>query len=783
MDNLLICCLHQIKRRQNTRWESVLSGGLVTMLGFPAGALRRGLNSATQDHQQVQQVFHSPFKPGLKFPMFWKFREFGPGTKHQFLRELWSTNPISNITNLIIKCKYRKGKIFMDLKEIKKRIESLRLQVDDLRYRYHVLNDPKVTDEVYENLTQELIKLENQFPQFMSADSPTQRVGGKALDKFVKVPHPTPMLSLNNAFSKEDLEAWEKRISKLLSEKEQRQLDYFCEVKFDGLSISLEYENGSFVRGSTRGDGLIGEDVTQNLKTIQSIPLRIKDKRRIEVRGECVMPKKVWEKINKQFEKEGKPTFANPRNAAAGSLRQLDPKIAAARKLDFFAWDIANDLDELKTHQSEHQYLTTLGFKVDSHQDTAQTIDKVFLFIEQLEKARDGLSFGMDGAVVTVNSLMLHRNLGIIGKAPRYSIAYKYPAEQAVTKLKNIQVNVGRTGALTPLAIFEPTLVAGSTISKATLHNMDQIERLDVRIGDSVVIQKAGDVIPEVVEALVKLRTGIEKKFKMPTSCPVCQGKVEKREIGEKGVSHSTAYFCSNPKCPAKNRRGMQHFVNAFGIMAVGPKILDRFKEDGLISDAADLFVLEKEDIEGLERFGEKSADNIIASIKEHSKVTLAKFIYGLGILHVGEQTSEDIAEHFGSLQKLLAASHEQINGLENIGPVIAKSIYDYFQTKENKLYVQKLLDNGVKITAAPKKLSNKLAGKTFVITGSLDSMSRDEAKRKIKAMGGKAGESVSKQTSYVVVGAEPGSKFEKAEKLGVKILDEKQFIELINGK
>lgn len=672
----------------------------------------------------------------------------------------------------------------MHKKEIKNRIDKLRQQVDDLRYRYHVLNDPKVTDEVYENLTQELIKLEQQYPEFMSPDSPTQRVGGKALDKFVKVKHPTQMLSLNNAFSKEDLFDWEKRISKLLPKDEKTELDYFCELKFDGLSISLEYENGLFIRGSTRGDGLIGEDVTQNLKTIQSIPLKIKDKRNIEVRGECVMPKKVWEKLNHQQEKEGKPTFANPRNAAAGSIRQLDPKMTAERRLDFYAWDIANNPEELKTHQQEHEYLSELGFKVDPRQAYAKNIEQAYSFIEKTEKVREELLFGMDGVVVTVNNLELHSVLGVVGKAPRFSIAYKYPAEQATTIVKNILVNVGRTGALTPLAMFEPTFVAGSTISKATLHNMDQIERLDVRIGDTVVIQKAGDVIPEVVEALAKLRTGKEKKFKMPEKCPVCGGSVEKREIGEvdkkKTSVHSTAYFCSNPKCPAKNRRGMQHFVNAFGIMAVGPKILDRFKEDGLISDAADLFTLTKEDVSGLERFGEKSAENIIASIKEHSKVSLPKFIYGLGILHVGEQTSEDIASHFGSLNKLMSASLSEINRLENIGPVIAKSVYDYFQTKENVRFVEKLLKNGVKITAAPKPVSDKLSGKTFVITGSLDSMSREDAKKKIKELGGKVSESVSKLTTYLVAGADPGSKLDKADKLGVEILEEKDFLRMI---
>ncbi len=663
--------------------------------------------------------------------------------------------------------------------EIKTRIEKLRQQVDDLRYRYHVLNDPKVTDEVYEDLTKELIALEHQYPQFMSADSPTQRVGGKVLDKFQKVKHPLPMLSLNNAFSEEELKAWEKRILKLLTNNQQDKLEYFCEVKLDGLSISLEYENGIFVRGSTRGDGIFGEDVTQNLKTIQTIPLSIVDKRRIEIRGECVMLKSVWEKLNKQNQKEGKPLFANPRNAAAGSIRQLDPKISASRKLDFFAWDIATNLPELKTHQAKHAYVKRLGFKVDEYQKKCVDLSEVFNFIQETEKVREKLAFGMDGIVINVNDLNLYQFLGVVGKAPRYAIAFKYPAEQATTILKEIKVNVGRTGALTPLAVFEPTFVAGSKISKATLHNMDQIQKLDVRIGDTVVIQKAGDVIPEVVEALVKLRNGKEKKFVMPSKCPVCGGLVEKRQIGEKSKESSTAYFCANPKCTAKNRRGMQHFVNAFEIMSVGPQILDRFKEDGLISDAADLFALKQEDISGLERFGEKSAENIIRSIQEHSKVTLSRFIYALGILHVGEQTSEDLAQHFGSLKKIMEAKLENINEIENIGPVIAKSIYDWFKQKENIRFVKKLLDNGVKVETA-KLSSGKLSGKTFVITGTLDSLSREQAKALIKGLGGRVSESVSKLTSFVVVGSDPGSKADKAEKLGVGILDEKEFLNLV---
>ncbi len=672
--------------------------------------------------------------------------------------------------------------MYMNKAEAKIRMGKLADQITDLRYRYHVLNDPQITDDVYEDLTKELLLLEEQYPDLKSADSPTQRVGGKPLDKFVKVKHPRAMLSLNNAFSFEDLEAWQKRISKILVDSgEKVNLEYFCELKFDGLSVSLEYENGLFVRGSTRGDGLIGEDITQNLKTVGSVPLKIKDKRTIEVRGEVLLPKKALVNLNKQQEKLGQPLFANTRNAAAGSVRLLDPKITASRKLDFIVWDIASVLEELKTHQQEHEYLNELGFKVDPRQKLCKDLDEVQKFIEEVAKLREGLPFGMDGAVINLNSTKQTEVLGVIGKAPRYAIAYKYPAEKATTVVKDILVNVGRTGALTPLAVFEPVSVAGSTISKATLHNLDQIERLGLKIGDTVVIQKAGDVIPEVVEVLTAMRTGKEKKFNMPKVCPVCEAVVTKMAVGaKKGLPESVVHYCPNLNCPARNRRGMQHFVNAYGIMAVGPKILDRFKDDGLISDAADLFVLEKEDIEGMERFGEKSADNILASIKEHSKVSLAQFIYGLGIIHVGEQTSEDVAEYFGSLEKLMSASIDQINALENIGPVIAQSIFDYFQKKENKIFVQKLLKNGVKIIAAPKKLSSKLSGKTFVLTGTLEGMSRDQAKARIKAMGGRSAESVSKETSYVVAGDQPGSKLDKAEKLGVTILNEKEFLKLI---
>ncbi len=670
----------------------------------------------------------------------------------------------------------------MTAPEAHKRILKLREQIEDLRYKYHVLNDPSVTDDMYDLLSRELRELETQFPQFVDLNSPTNRVASRALDKFVKVAHAVPMLSLGDVFSNEELAAWETRVKKLLPA--SAQVEYFAELKLDGLAVSLIYEKGAFVRGATRGDGRIGEDITQNLRTINSIPLRLRGKvipKLLEVRGEAVMHKEVLAGLNAAQEKAGKQLFANTRNAAAGSLRQLDPSLAAARKLDFFAYDIAQIDSEisknLKNHSEEHQLLRDLGFKVAKEETVAKNLAQLIKYIDKIGEARAKLPFGTDGVVISVNQLAYHDRLGVVGKTPRYMAAYKYPAEKATTKILEIKTNVGRTGVLTPFAVFEPTVVAGSRISKATLHNMDQINRLDVRIGDTVVIQKAGDVIPEVVQALPKLRTGKEKKFVMPKKCPVCDFAVERRDIGKK---ESAAYYCSNPNCPAKNQRAMEHFVNAFEIYTVGPKIITRFKDEGLISDVADLFTLEEGDINTLERFGEKSAENIIASIKDHKRVPLARFIYSLGINNVGEQTSEDLADHFHSLDALQNATQDQLNEVENIGEVVSRSVYDWFRHKENIKLVEKLLKNGVEIINPGKKKPGKLTGKTFVITGTLDSMSRDEAKKKIKALGGKIAESVSKKTDYVVVGDDPGSKYDKAKALGVEILDEKKFLAII---
>lgn len=682
----------------------------------------------------------------------------------------------------------------MDKIEAQKRIKKLRNEIARLRSAYHIENAPNVTDDVYDSLTRELKDLLLKFPEFNDLNAPENRVAGKPLDKFVKVEHKIRMLSLNDVFNFEELDAWEKRVKKLLPD--NTKFNYFCEIKFDGLAVSLVYENGIFVRGATRGDGFVGEDITQNLKTIKSIPLILPSPfpEYIEVRGEAIMSKKTLISLNKKNEKEGKQLFANTRNAAAGSLRQLDPKLASERNLDFFAYDIADLVEGLpsklsssttkliipQTHSEKHTLLKNLGFKVEQNDALCKNLSEVETFIKKFEKIRESFPYGTDGIVISVDDLRLQEVLGVVGKAPRYMAAFKYPAVRATTIIKDIKINVGRTGALTPLAIFEPTLVAGSTVSKATLHNMDQIERLDLRIGDTVVIEKAGDVIPKVVEVLHKMRTGKEKKFKMLEKCPACGGSVEKRSGG---AGETVAYYCANPECSAKNERYLDHFVVAFEIYELGPKILRRFKDEGLITDAGDIFTLTKEDIVPLERFGEKSAENIIKEIDLKKKISFSRFLWALGILHVGQETARDLAENFGTLDKLISAARQdltQIDSIENIGPAVSQSVYEYFHNKNNLAFVEKLQKNGVVIKKEEKKKAGKFTGLTFVITGTLADMSREIAKEKILALGGKVSGSVSNNTSYILVGEEPGSKLKNAEKLGVKVIDEAEFLKMV---
>lgn len=489
------------------------------------------------------------------------------------------------------------------------RILKLREEIQRLRELYHVKNAPMVTDDVYDSLNKELKSILSKYPEFNVYDAPEDRVAGKPLDKFEKVKHEVRMLSLNDVFSQDELYDWEKRIKKLLGSSAPK-IEYFCEVKFDGLAGTLIYENGKLIRGATRGDGFVGEDVTQNLKTIHSIPLQLEGNipEFIEVRGEVVMSKKTLINLNKIQERESKILFANTRNATAGSIRQLDPKLASSRNLEFFAYDVKQYKNKNyvpDTHSKEHEVLREIGFIVDKNEKICKNLEEVIDFINNFEKIRPNFLYGTDGVVVSVNDLAQQQTLGVVGKAPRYMVAYKYPAERATTIVKDIKINVGRTGVLTPLALFEPTLVAGSIVSKATLHNMDQIERLDLRIGDTVVIEKAGDVIPKVVEVLVRMRGGKEKKFKMPETCPACGGDIDKKLISEK-KENSVAHYCTNKKCSAKNERYIEHFVSVFDIYELGPKVLRRFKDEGLITDAADIFSLDKSDIATLERFGEK---------------------------------------------------------------------------------------------------------------------------------------------------------------------------------
>ncbi|OGI63764.1 hypothetical protein A2914_01150 [Candidatus Nomurabacteria bacterium RIFCSPLOWO2_01_FULL_41_21] len=703
----------------------------------------------------------------------------------------------------------------------KERILKLRAEIARLRERYHVADDPGVSDDVYDSLTRELRALVAKYPEFNDPNAPENRVGGRPLEKFEKVTHKVRMLSLNDVFNEEELSDWEKRIKKLLGSLAPK-LEYFCEVKFDGLAVSLIYENGNFVKGATRGDGSIGEDITENLKMVNTIPLSLRSNlknstrfdlvipKHLEVRGEVVMAKTTLIKLNQRNKREGKPLFANTRNATAGGLRQLDPHLVKERHLDFFAYDIADSSDELnpKFHSAEHDILRGLGFPMTEHEVISKNLDGVIAFIKKFEKARERFPYGTDGVVISVNDLKMQEVLGVVGKAPRYMSAFKYPAERATTILKNIIVNVGRTGVLTPLGIFEPTLVAGSTVSKATLHNLDQIERLGIKIGDTIVIEKAGDVIPKVVEALPKLRTGKEKKFKMPAHCPVCGGRVEKRYMeaspiknslgprvartvylkksglnqtleNSSSASLSVAYYCTNKKCPAKNERFMEHFVSVFDIYELGPKVLRRFKDEGLITDVADIFTLDKGDIASLERFGEKSAENIVNEINLKKKVPLQKFLWALGILHVGEETARDLANHFHTLDKIINATPEELNELENVGPKVAESLYAFFEDKNNLAFIKKLEKNGVQVLKGEKIKGGKFNGLTFVLTGTLSQMSRETAKEKIINAGGKVSGSVSTKTSYVIAGEDPGSKLKDAQKLGVKIITEDEFLKM----
>ncbi|MDP2684075.1 MAG: NAD-dependent DNA ligase LigA [bacterium] len=673
----------------------------------------------------------------------------------------------------------------MNKQDIKKRIDKLKKEIDHHRYLYHVLDKQEISDAALDSLKHELDQLEKKYPEFITPDSPTQRVSGQALDKFTKVIHQTRMVSLNDAFSVIEIQEWEKRNQKILQGNSN--LDYYAELKMDGLALSLIYNDGKLVKGVTRGDGIVGEDVTHNIKTIEAIPLTIdlgklsKPANEIEVRGEVYMLKKVFEKLNKIQEKNKQPKFANPRNAAAGSIRQLDPKVAAGRQLSFMAYDLVTDLGQ-QTHQESHELLEKIGFRAGKlHNKYCQNIQAVQKYFESIGNLRGGLDFWTDGIVVNINNIDVFKKLGIVGKAPRGAVAYKYPAEQATTMVEDIQVQVGRTGALTPVAHLKPVQVAGSTVSRATLHNIDEIERLDVRIGDTVIIQKAGDIIPDIVEVLKKLRTGKEKKFHMPKYCPVCNSRVTRKE-------EEVAYYCDNDKCYAQQHSAMAHFISkkAFDIEGLGPQVLDQLFKVGLIKDPADLFSLTESDLEPLERFAEKSAENLVAAIQKAKKVSLARFIYALGIRHVGEETAISLASQYKSIGALSHASQIQLEKISDIGTTVAKSIVDYFQDKGKLKFIGELKSKVRIIHTGPVTIitGNELNNKKVVITGTFQFASREEIKAKLRAVGAKLTTGISKNTDYFFVGKDPGeSKIKKARDLGIHESTEVELWLLIGEK
>ncbi len=673
--------------------------------------------------------------------------------------------------------------------EAKERIEKLKKLINKYRYEYHVLNKLEISEEALDSLKHELKKLEDEFPNLITFDSPTQRVAGEPLKEFKKIKHKNPMISLEDVFSEEEFAEWAVRIKKLAP---NDNFEYYAEPKFDGLALSIVYKNGVLFYAATRGNGEVGEDVTQNVRTIESIPLvlelhgkinssaknlleRFLKKGRIEVRGEAIITKKNFIEINKEQKKQRLPTYANSRNLAAGSLRQLDPKITFSRKLDFFAYDLLGPLDN-DYHSNEHMSLRALGFKTGGEIEmVCESETNVFSLYRKIEEKRETLPYNIDGVVIAVNSNELFKKLGVRGKAPRGAIAFKFAPKEATTVVENILIQVGRTGALTPVAVLKPVDISGVTVSRATLHNQDEIERLSLKIGDSVIVGRAGDVIPDIIKVLKELRTGKEKEFHMPKACPVCGKQVAKIQKGGVGL------YCINKNCPARHRENLYHFVSrkAFDIDGLGPKILNALLDNSLIQDAPDLFDLKEGDIAPLERFGEKSAKNLIEAINKSKKITLARFIYALGILHVGEETANDLAECLGSLERVEYSSLEEFNKMSNIGGVIAQSIHDWFRDQHNKNLLKKLLKY-VEIKNPSRRAPGKLKNKTFVFTGEMEGVSRDEAKSKVRELGGDPSETVSKNTNYVVAGANPGSKYARAQKLGVKIINEKEFLKLI---
>jgi len=669
-------------------------------------------------------------------------------------------------------------------KDLHKKIEALRDQIRHHEYRYYVLDDPEITDAQFDQLMNELKKIETENPELVTPDSPTQRVGGKPREGFLKAPHSSPMLSLDNTYNVDDLRSWERRVHELAGRED---IEYVCELKLDGMSLALHYEGGKLVRGITRGDGTIGEDVTSNVRTVRSIPLSIPAEKLkkagipgdFEVRGEMLMPIASFKKMNEDRVNKGLPAFVNPRNATAGTVRQLEPSITAQRRLDYFAYALLkNGATYFDKHWVTLNALDAAGFKVNPARVLAKNFDEVWAFIQKEEPRRESLPYEIDGIVIKVNQTSLQRELGFTGKAPRWAIAYKYAARAGITKIEDILVQVGRTGKLTPVAALTPAFIGGTTVSRATLHNMDEIERLGVKIGDWVEVERGGDVIPKITRVVEdKGHPRGSKAFHIPERCPICGTRVVRTE-GE------VDYRCVNANCPAKLRETILHFASrgVMNIDGMGDALVNQLTDRGMVKNVADIYRITESDLLNLERMGEKSAQNVLKEIEASKKLPLERVIFGLGIRFVGERTAQFLAEHFGSMDALMTASEEDLQQVNEVGPRIAKSIAEFFQEPKNRELVEQLRNAGLTLKGNKKHRGTQLSGKTFVLTGTMPRYSRDQAKKLIEDAGGRVSGSVSKKTDYVVAGEDAGSKLDKAKELGVAVIDEKKMEELLGS-
>lgn len=672
----------------------------------------------------------------------------------------------------------------MNKEDAKTRIEKLKEKINNLNYKYFVLNETEVSESVRDSLKKELIELEQENPEFITPDSPTQRVGSVLPGKFEKVKHTTPKKSLADVFSEAEIRDWEERIDKIVPDKKE----FVCELKIDGLNITILYEKGNFIRALTRGNGIEGEEVTHAVKTIESVPLQLNEKIDIEVSGEVYLPKKEFQRMNEYQKMHGLEPFANPRNVASGAVRQLDPKVTAQRGLSMFFYhvDKTNLSEKITTQEEILQKFKELGFPVCDYYEKVKSIDEVIKFCEKWAKKRESLGFEIDGIVIKVNDFDMQERLGYTAKAPRYAVAYKFPAAQVSSRILDIILQVGRTGAITPVAVMTPTLVAGSTVSRATLHNEDEINKKDIRIGDTVIIQKAGDVIPEVVSVIKDMRTGNEKPFHFPKKCPVCGSDIERKE-GE------SAYRCTNKNCYAVEKEKLIHFVSkkAFNINGLGEKVVEQMIDEGLIQNAQDIFMLKREDLMGMELFKDKRAENLTRSIEKSKKIELDKFLFALGIRYLGEQGSYDFAKYIGHKQKeffsiqdliktVKSFSLEEIKNIEGIGEKMGDELYEWFNNAKNEQLLEDLYKVGVILEISNLNSTGRLQGKSFVLTGTLQGLGRDEAKAIIKKNGGIVHSSVSQNTDFVLAGESAGEKYNKAKELGVKIIDEEEFRKML---